>query len=119
MKIAIIGTNGRLGAALARGYGRDFVVTSFGRSQLDLAKLDQVRSVLSEIEFDLLINCAALTNVDYCESNREEAFLVNAEAPLLLSKILLEKESRVIHFRTNYVFDGKQRAHYREDNQPA
>ncbi len=119
MKIAIIGTNGRLGAALARGYGRDFVVTSFGRSQLDLAKLDQVRSVLSEIEFDLLINCAALTNVDYCESNREEAFLVNAEAPRLLAEICREKEARLIHFSTDYVFDGKQRAPYREEDKPA
>ena len=74
MKIAIIGGSGRLGAALAREYGRDFEITGFDRSQLDLGKLDQIRSLLSEAEFDLLINCAALTNVDYCESHRKKPF---------------------------------------------
>jgi dTDP-4-dehydrorhamnose reductase len=80
-RIAIIGAKGRLGAALAREYTREFELSSFDRNQIDLRKLDQVRPVLSQTEFDLLINCAALTNVDYCESNRDEAFLVNAEAP--------------------------------------
>src|SRR5438552_18794679 len=114
MKIAIIGTNGRLGAALAREYGRDFDATSFERSQLDLGKLEQARSILSETEFELLINCAALTNVDYCESHREAAFLVNTEAPRLLAEICREKSARLIHFSTDYVFDGKQRAPYTE-----
>lgn len=119
MKIAIIGEDGRLGAALAREYARDVEVTSYKRSQLDLAKLDQVRSVLSEAEFELLINCAALTNVDYCESNREEAFLVNAEAPRLLAEICREKVARLVHFSTDYVFDGKQHAPYTEEDKPA
>jgi dTDP-4-dehydrorhamnose reductase len=117
-RIAVIGTNGRLGAALAREYDRDFQVSGFDRNQLDLSKLDQVRAVLSEIEFDLLINCAALTNVDYCESNREEAFLVNAEAPRLLAEICREKSARLIHFSTDYVFDGKQQAPYSEEDKP-
>ena len=97
MKFAIIGTNGRLGAALAREYARDFEVTSFERRQLDLAQLERVRSILSEAKFDLLINCAALTNVDYCESHREEAFLVNADAPRLLAEIeLTASEARYL-----------------------
>ena len=119
MKIAIVGADGRLGAALAREYARDFEVTSYKRSQLDLAQLNQVRSVLSETEFELLINCAALTNVDYCESNREEAFLVNAEAPRLLAEICHEKVCRFVHFSTDYVFDGKQHAPYTEEDKPA
>jgi len=119
MKIAIIGEDGRLGAALAREYARDFEVTSYKRSQLDLAEFDQVRSVLSETEFELLINCAALTNVDYCESNREEAFLVNAEAPRLLAEICREKVARLVHFSTDYVFDGKRHAPYTEEDKPA
>ena len=94
MKIAIIGANGRLGAALGREYTRDFEVTSFGRSQLDLGQLDRVRSALAAIKFELVINCAALTNVDYCESHREEALLVNAEAPRLLAEIANEKSAK-------------------------
>jgi dTDP-4-dehydrorhamnose reductase len=117
-RIAIIGANGRLGAALAREYAHDFEVTSLGRSQFDLGKLDQVRSTLSETEFDLLINCAALTHVDYCESNRAEAFLINAEAPRLLAEICREKSARLIHFSTDYVFDGKQQAPYTEEDKP-
>jgi dTDP-4-dehydrorhamnose reductase len=119
MKIAIIGAGGRLGAALAREYGRDFEVTSFKRDQLDLAQLKHVRSVLPGVEFDLLINCAALTNVDYCESHREEAFLVNAEAPRLLAEIASEKSAKLIHFSTDYVFDGKKSGLYTEEDKAA
>jgi dTDP-4-dehydrorhamnose reductase len=77
---------------------------SFGRRQLDLGQLDRVRSALSKAKFELLINCAALTNVDYCESNPEEAFRVNAEAPRLLAEMCREKEARLVHFSTDYVF---------------
>jgi dTDP-4-dehydrorhamnose reductase len=118
MKIAIIGANGRLGAALTREYGRDFEITGFEHSQLDLGRLDQIRSLLSKIEFDLLMNCAALTNVDYCESHREEAFLVNAEAPGLLAEIANEKSAKLIHFSTDYVFDGRQQVPYAEEDKP-
>jgi dTDP-4-dehydrorhamnose reductase len=116
MKIAIIGANGRLGAALAREYARDFELTSFERRQLDLGQLDRVRSALAATKFELLINCAALTNVDYCESHREEAFVVNAEAPRLLAEIANEKSAKLIHFSTDYVFDGKKTDPYVEED---
>src|SRR5437762_11272867 len=116
MKIAVIGANGRLGAALAREYARDFEVTSFARRQLDLGQLDRVRSALAGTKFELLINCAALTNVDYCESYREEAFLVNAEGPGLLAEIANEKSAKLVHFSTDYVFDGKKSDPYAEED---
>jgi dTDP-4-dehydrorhamnose reductase len=116
MKIAIIGANGRLGAALAREYARDFELTSFERRQLDLGQLDRVRSALAATKFELLINCVALTNVDYCESHREEAFVVNAEAPRLLAEIANEKSARLVHFSTDYVFDGKKTDPYVEED---
>jgi dTDP-4-dehydrorhamnose reductase len=116
MKIAVIGANGRLGAAFVREYERDFQVSGFDRNQIDLGQLDQIRSVLFEIEFDLLLNCAALTNVDYCESNREEAFLVNAEAPGLLAEICAKKSARLVHVSTDYVFDGKKSDPYVEED---
>jgi len=116
MKIAIIGANGRLGVALAREYASDFEVTSFERRQLELSQLDRVRSALAATKFELLINCAALTNVDYCESHREEAFIVNAEAPCLLAEIANEKSAKLVHFSTDYVFDGKKDAPYTEED---
>jgi dTDP-4-dehydrorhamnose reductase len=118
MKIAIVGAGGRLGAALAREYAHDFEVTSFGRRQLDLRQLDHVRTALSQAKFELLINCAALTNVDYCESHRNEAFLINAEGPRLLAEICREKSARLIHISTDYVFDGEQDTPYIEEDPP-
>src|SRR5438874_5506901 len=118
MKIAVIGAKGRLGAALAREYAHDFEMATFSHGELDLGKLDQVRSTLSETEFDLLINCAALTNVDYCESNRDEAFLINAEAPRLLAEICRQKSAALIHISTDYVFDGRQDSPYTEEDTP-
>ena len=117
MKIAIVGANGRLGAALAREYAHDFEVTSFERRQLDLGQLDRVRSALAGTKFELLINCAALTNVDYCESNREEAFVVNAEAPRLFAEIANEKSAKMVHVSTDYVFDGKRTDPYVEEDE--
>jgi dTDP-4-dehydrorhamnose reductase len=116
MKIAIIGSGGRLGAALAREYARDYEVTSYDRRQLDLGQLDRVRSALAGTKFELLINCAALTNVDYCESHREEAFVVNAEAPRLLAEIANEKSAKLVHFSTDYVFDGRKADPYVEED---
>lgn len=116
MKIAIIGANGRLGAALGREYAHDFEVTSFKHDELDLGKPDQIRSRLSTIEFDLLINCAALTNVDYCESHREEAFRINAEGPRLLAEVGNERSAKLVHFSTDYVFDGKKSDPYVEED---
>jgi len=116
MKIAIVGANGRLGAALVREYQRDYEVTSYDRRQLDLGQLDRVRSALAGAKFELMINCAALTNVDYCESHREEAFVVNAEAPRLLAEIANEKSAKLVHFSTDYVFDGKKTDPYVEED---
>jgi len=117
--IIIIGANGRLGAALTRQYQRAFSVKAFARSQLDLGKLDQIRSTLSETEFDLLVNCGALTNVDYCESHRDEAFLINARSPRLLAETCSAKSARMIHISTDYIFDGKQDSPYIEEDPPA
>jgi len=114
--MVIVGAGGRLGAALGREYQRDYYVTSFERRQLDLGQRDRVRSALSKAKFDLLINCAALTNVDYCESHREEAFVVNAEAPRLLAEIANEKSAKLVHFSTDYVFDGKKTDPYVEED---
>src|SRR4029077_1382649 len=66
--------------------------------------------------FDVLINCAAFTNVDLCETEREQAFQINAEAPRVLAEICREKKAKLIHFSTDYVFDGEKREPYTEDD---
>src|SRR6266480_6740673 len=116
MKIIILGTGGRLGAALAREF-KDYGVTGFNREQLDLSDLDGLRTKLNPMSFDVLINVAGFTNVDACESERDRAFLINAEAPGVLAKICNAKDAKLIHFSTDYVFDGEKRAPYTEEDE--
>jgi len=116
MKIVIIGSGGRLGAALTREYRDKFDVVGFNHAQLDLANCDQVRERVTALDFDVLINCAAFTNVDLCETEREQAFQINAEAPRVLAEICRDKKAKLIHFSTDYVFDGEKREPYTEDD---
>jgi len=114
VKILIVGSGGRLGAALVREYQGKFDVTSFNHEQLDLANQNQTRDNLSPLEFDVLVNCAAMTNVDLCEQEIEQAFAINAEGPQLLARICRDKHAKMIHFSTDYVFDGEKREPYVE-----
>jgi dTDP-4-dehydrorhamnose reductase len=117
MKIVILGTGGRLGAALMREYGEEYDIAGFNRAQLDLASLNDVREKLGAMNFDVLINAAAFTNVDACETERDRAFLINSEAPAILAEICRAKGAKLIQFSTDYVFDGEKRAPYREQDQ--
>jgi dTDP-4-dehydrorhamnose reductase len=105
-----------LGAALAREYGREFNVVGFNHARLDLGKPEQLRTTLGELEFDALINTAAQTNVDRCETHQDEAFALNAEAPRVLAEICAGKRARFIHISTDYVFDGAKREPYTEED---
>jgi dTDP-4-dehydrorhamnose reductase len=117
MKIATIGAGGRLGAALVRAFQNKYQVTGFDRSQLDLTNLGDLREKLRATDFDVLINTAAFTNVDRCETERDLAFLINGEAPGLLAAICRERGAKLIHFSTDYVFDGSKRAPYTEEDE--
>lgn len=116
-RIAIFGAGGRLGAALVSDYVQEFQVTTFNHSQLDIGDFDAVRATLGELSFDVLINCAAQTNVDRCETEREEAFRLNGEAPGVLAEICAAKGARLIHIGTDYVFDGEKREPYTEEDE--
>jgi dTDP-4-dehydrorhamnose reductase len=98
-------------------YREQYDPVGFNHAQLDLANLDEVRGKLGAMNFDVLINAAGFTNVDACETERDRAFLINAEAPRILAEICSEKEARLIHFSTDYVFDGEKRTPYREEDQ--
>jgi dTDP-4-dehydrorhamnose reductase len=116
-RLVVVGAGGRLGAALAREYANEFEVTGFNHAQLDLGKPEQLRATLGALDFDALINTAAQTNVDRCETEEDEAFALNAEAPRLLAEICATKKARFIHISTDYVFDGEKREAYREEDE--
>ena len=117
MKIVVLGAGGRLGAALMREYREKYDIAGFNHAQLDLANLDDARRRMGATNFDALINAAAFTNVDACETERDRAFLINAEAPGVLAEICNKKDAKLIHFSTDYVFDGEKRAPYTEEDQ--
>ncbi len=117
MKIVVIGAGGRLGAALTRVYRGKHHVIGFDHRAVDLCHERQIREKIGPLDFEVLINTAALTNVDYCESHREEAFAINAEAPRVLAQICRDKQAKLIHISTDYVFDGEKREPYREEDE--
>ena len=116
-RIVIIGARGRLGAALVRQYAQDYVVRGFNHAQLDIGNFEQVRRTLDALEFDVLINCAAQTNVDRCERERDEAFRLNGEAAGVLAQICSQKDAKLIHIGTDYIFDGEKRQPYTEEDE--
>jgi len=116
MKIVITGAGGRLGAALTRAYRDKFEVAGFDHAQLNLAETEQIHAKIDNVDFDVLINCAAMTDVDLCEKEREQAFRINAEAPKKLAEICRAKNAKLIHFSTDYVFDGEKSEPYREED---
>jgi dTDP-4-dehydrorhamnose reductase len=117
MKIVILGAGGRLGAALLREYRDKFDVVGLNHTQLNLSDLAAVREKLRNTSFDILINAAGFTKVDLCERQPDRAFLINAEAPRVVAEICDEKNARLIHFSTDYVFDGAKCESYTEEDQ--
>ena len=105
-----------MGAALLRAYRDQFQVVGFNHAQLELGDEKQLRDRLSPLDFDVLINCAAQTNVDRCETHRDEAFRLNVEAPRVLAEISRAKGARLIHISTDYVFDGRKTEPYLEED---
>jgi dTDP-4-dehydrorhamnose reductase len=117
VKIVIIGAGGRLGAALLREYRDKFDASGFRHAELNLSDLDGIREKLRAIDFGVLINAAGFTKVDLCETQPDQAFLINAEAPRVVAEICSEKNARLIHFSTDYVFDGEKREPYTEEDE--
>jgi dTDP-4-dehydrorhamnose reductase len=107
MKVVILGAGGRLGAALARAWAATDQILAFARAEIDLAIPGEVGRVLDPLGFDALVNCAALTNVDYCETHEEEAMRINAGAVREIGALCARKGARCLHISTDYVFDGE------------
>jgi dTDP-4-dehydrorhamnose reductase len=118
MNIVVVGSGGRLGAALMREFRKTFQVTGFNHEQLDLADLTKAAETVSRSEFDVLINAAAFTNVDLAEKEKDQAFGVNRDGPRRLAEICRDKGARLIHISTDYVFDGEKTEPYTEEDEP-
>lgn len=116
MKVLITGAGGQLGQCF-RKKAQNFpeIEFTFATSQdLDLSQFAVVGAYLRQNEFDFCINCAAYTNVEQAEREQEMAFLINAESVKNLAEACEDSEIKLIHFSTDYVFDGKKSSPYTE-----
>ena len=116
-RIIVTGAGGRLGAALVREWKSvGMEVIGFARQELDLAQPEQMRATLEPLDFAVLVNCAAQTNVDRCETEPAEAMQINAQAVRTLAEICKAKGARCIQISTDYVFDGAKDTPYTEED---
>lgn len=104
MRIAVIGANGQLGTDLMHALGSD--ATGLDWPAIDVRDADSVRAALSEAAVDAVINCAAMTNVDRCESAAAEAFAVNAIGAMHVAQAAAAIGAAVMLVSTDYVFGG-------------
>jgi dTDP-4-dehydrorhamnose reductase len=114
MKILLTGKNGQVGYELERSLQGLGEIIALDRSQMDLANLDQVRDVIRTIKPNLIINPAAYTAVDKAESEPELAMRINGEAPGVMAEEAKKLGAAMIHYSTDYVFDGTKNTPYVE-----
>ena len=115
MKILITGINGQVGHALMQQLN-DHELVGLTRQDCDLTKLDQIKQIIDHHQPDLIINPAAYTKVDQAEDEPELAFQINRDAPRVMAEKAREYDIPFIHFSTDYVFDGKKKGVYKEDD---
>lgn len=113
MKFLIVGSEGQLGKALQKKlFSLSIPFYNFSRKDLNIENLAQIDSLLSDLEFDLIINCAAYTAVDEAERNHQSAFQVNEIGPKNLAVFCNNQSKKLIHISTDFVFDGSKNTPY-------
>ncbi|ALC16465.1 dTDP-4-dehydrorhamnose reductase [Desulfuromonas soudanensis] len=116
--LALIGAKGMLASMVLDTASADFEITPFDLPEFDLTDASLVQKVIGELKPDVIINCAAFTAVDACETNEDLANKVNGEGPGILAAAALKVGATLVHISTDYVFDGKQTRPYAEEDRP-
>ena len=116
MKILLTGKNGQVGWELNRSLSKLATVFAMGRDQRDLSKPETLGPVIQKIRPDIIINAAAYTAVDKAESESELAMIVNGIAPGVLAEEARKIGAGMIHYSTDFVFDGKATSPYKEED---
>ncbi len=118
MKILVTGAAGQVGTEMVRLAGAEFQVAGLSRADLDITDRDAIARRLDEYVPDFLVNCAAYTAVDRAEDEPDLAYRVNADAVGWLGEACNTRGVGVIHFSTDYVFDGTKDGPYTENDTP-
>lgn len=123
-KILVTGCNGQLGRAIQQEYGSDveFILTDVVEgeniSPLNITDLDEVLNFVNEKQPDVIINCAAATNVDGCEKDWDFAYKLNAIGPRNLAIAATSVDAKLVHVSTDYVFPGNESSPITEFDEP-
>ncbi|WP_340598673.1 dTDP-4-dehydrorhamnose reductase [Priestia megaterium] len=117
MNILITGADGQLGKELVRIFHENGdSVQPYNKQQLDITDFNRIKVLLSKEKPDLIINAAAYTKVDLCEERLGEAYLINAIGPYYLAREAKEKDIKLFHISTDYVFSGNRLIPYKEED---
>jgi len=119
LRTVLLGVQGQLGHALAQALPVMGEVLAFGRQQADLAHADALRALLDQHQPQLIVNAAAYTAVDKAEQEPDLAHAINAQAPAVLAQWAAAHGAVLVHYSTDYVFDGESSQPYRESDTPA
>jgi dTDP-4-dehydrorhamnose reductase len=118
MKVLVCGAGGQLGQAMARRLSSAHDVIARTSAELDVTSTAEVTQAVRAVQPHAVINCAAYTNVDGAEVEPERALAVNAIGPRNLARAAREANATLVHFSTDFVFDGKAAAPYAETDAP-
>ena len=118
MNILITGAGGLLGQHLTTELKSSHRVTGYRHSDLDITKTESIAQVFDQIHPEVVVNCAAMTAVDACETESERAFQCNAIAPQLLAMACHQYAAQLVHISTDYVFDGSKHGLYEPEDTP-
>lgn len=123
MKVLVTGSNGQVGWEVVRAIGAaagatDIEVVALDRATLDLQDIDRLVSTVREVDPRIIVNAAAYTAVDRAEAERDQAFAVNAHAVGILAEEARRSGAMLIHYSTDYVFDGRKTEPYVEEDEP-
>ena len=108
MNIIITGFKGLLGSSLLEILKGENNITGVDLPEYDISDSVTVERIFESVSPDIVINCAAMTNVDLCEMERDKAYAANSKGPGILADICSEKGVRLIHYSTDYIFDGRK-----------
>ena len=119
MRTLVTGAGGMVGRAVVEYCRwRGDLVFPYDHARLDIGDSDRVRQTLKQEKPDAVINCAAWTDVDGCEVDRERALAANARGPENLANASREIEAAFVTISTDYVFDGEKEGFYTQDDRP-
>ncbi len=118
MKVLLLGKNGQVGWELNRSLIALGEIIALDRTQADFSKLKELREIVAQVKPDVIVNAVAYTAVDKAESEAGLAEIINAKAPAVLAQEALKLNALLIHYSTDYVFDGSKDSPYNETDKP-